>query len=436
MTSRSCRTASDLPIEWVAQILSFLSLAQRFICKSVSRKWLLAANQSLSDQDEVTFTLTKFPDNRNKTNVLYLNVHLFTVLPILPLYDLLLLLWTGEHPRSLAERIRVMHLTKSLSCFKNLKTIRIVTGDESNHKPYLCDLERKYCWSTVMEILKPVVLYNSPSLVRFSIENSELFHKEDQTSFPRLKELTCDHLTEHHVSSFKRLQKITVLSGVCLHNLPANTMQELRIRFHARTSESVSSKYILQAISRLTNLRVIRIEAPNHSDNTGDQITSTCISHAFQNHTKLEEVCLGIHFGDLHIRAGTFLPQILQNNPNLRKISFSHKNSDIHDVIHVDDKTIHSFAKKKNLQSITINYNDSDPIKALLTLLRGRLRNSIQELVFKCTDNGLKFEPHHVPELETMQQETGFEYRLRVSDRWDVLFIHHVVTITRSDAEL
>jgi hypothetical protein len=442
---RSCRTANDLAIEWVAQILSFLSIAQRFICKSVSKKWLLAANQSLADQDEVTFTFSKLPDGSDKTNVLSL-----TGIAPCPAEELrgrsFIEYWARQQPELLTIHWHASCMAISLSCFKNLTKVTIigkisaavavyhpflppVAEDNNKHKEYIMS-------STVETILKSVILYNSRTLVRLCIENFDL-PQDDlvPVMYPRLRELSCNHLSRLHSSSFRCLTKLTVRCETWLFNGPAETLQELWIK----DGISVVRKYLLFVISRLSNLKILRLDGDvNVSKNENDSPTDDDIGidefccHMFQDFTKLEELCLSLYFSGIPGTGRIFIPKLVQNNPNLRKICI-HSHTVGGNVNCVNAKSLQFLAGLEHLQGICFNYGGNDPTGDLITFLRGRCRLSLQRASLCVWDQQLPpFDIQLIErEAQLMREETGLAYTVATRS-------HHSsssgITITRSDA--
>lgn len=229
---RSCRTAGDLPIEWVAQILSFLPLAQQFACKSVCRKWFLAANQSLADQDEVTFLRDRRAEDRNKDRILYLARSGRERNAVGGEANSLIDCWTRQNPQILDIYSYAHHLLKSMSCFKNLKEITIDTTHRDRANDPAVTTDETFEWMTLDTILRSLIVYNSGTLVKLDAEDDMMCLPYDErfpTTYPRLRELICHSLTEGHLSCFPRLRKLSLQTSMWLQNLP-DSMEELCFR--------------------------------------------------------------------------------------------------------------------------------------------------------------------------------------------------------------
>lgn len=234
-----CRSASDCPIEWITQILSQLTPDERLTCRSVCKKWFIAAKHSLEDQEELVLSFDKMSIRKefDLRNAVYFVKHLHEDT-------------TDIDP----------HVGKLLSHFKYLKKLTVVNDlIPCGYEWFECD---EFLYRAAHLMLKSMISSNSQSLTVLNIPETHLV-KDQSPVFPELRELRCSSLTMDDCSMIPKLRKLTVLYTASLQHLP-NEMQELvmastSITWTSAPTEEQEIDYLLLVVSRLVNLKVLRI---------------------------------------------------------------------------------------------------------------------------------------------------------------------------------
>jgi hypothetical protein len=422
---RSFRTADDMPIEWIAQILSFLSLAERFVCKSVSRKWFFAANQSITDQETVTLAFDPVPGITDRSDLLVL-VREGRAAPPQPAGDSLLEFWNQQE-----QNAHLNHLIKSLSSLKNLEKITTNCSFDCDRlyessifqrhiQPYMLQL------GSAAGILNPLILYNAKPLTCLILPDMDLPHdsRNSVTTYPRLKTLTCRRLAADVSYSCPRLRKLKIDYAENLDQLDAPALHELSSKGDINPESisnfeslkkltvgmsgdnfflsSASPENVMKLVNRISELKVLSL---------------TCSFRMFDQHDHM-------------------IRKVVQNNPALTELSLNFMSwSENNPLLGVSEAGMKSIAGLQHLEKIHISCQDgSETIALLLILLRGDSRHTLKQIKvrgWKPEDSGDEQLVLVRAELASMSQETGFLYQIdHVSDQ-PAFFSDNIITINR-----
>lgn len=404
-TRKSFRNADSLPIEWIMQIMSFLNLNQRFVCKSVCKKWKFAAEQSLADQKTVVLAAYDVRRDINghvidQSAVLYLNRsdHSEAASSGSSVMDY----WNRLKPDQPIIQTHGLQVVRSLSCLKNLLNITCMMGSHNRlhhfrrHQEFEESLIRNYKVLALEKIAKSVILSNSQTLTTLSAQNMDLPQDaQHPVTYPRLTELTCKFLTKEGAFPCPRLKKLTIYckcSG--LQDLPADAMEELNLECSQHYGDNVP---LFPILSRLSNLKSLRVNSYREYV-PFEEFFSKLVEY----YTKL--VVLKLPIGRSSNEPDSLIRKLLLTNPQLRELSLS--------VKRLSSEEIQTLAKFPNLQEIEAEYNGQDPITDMLNLLRGLSRRSLQNIHFSkwYSEDIVDQLPLIESELRLMQQETGFSY--------------------------
>jgi hypothetical protein len=352
-----CRSASQLPIEWITQILSFLSVADKIVCRSVCKKWFVAAKHALEDEEELSLSLGRIRD------CYYFNGYYdddgFAISCDCFWYDLPNAMHFVSDLKTAAGIDP--HVEKMLSHFKRLK--KLTSSIDLNLRCYTFSRNTHALSEAAYPILQSLLFANSHHLTSLDMPDASL----NQGFFPvleNLRELRCESLRMIDCSMFPKLQKLTVRFNSRLEHLPIDSMQELNL------ITAYNMENIVKVVSRLVNLKALRI---GHSSSWKPDETNSFKKKLIANLQNLTR--LSLRFA---IRANPadddddLMAHLVEKFPQLMEIN----------CMDLTEKGIRLLASLKGLQIATdlrIASHD-DIIPMLMHILTGNSQDSIQKV--------------------------------------------------------
>lgn len=253
-----------------------------------------------------------------------------------------------------------------------------------------------------------LILSNSQTL--FSLYGQIPHIPGISVSFPNLKELDCEWMTDQDVANCPKLQAVTVKSESSLENLPVQSMQELKMDIDFPLTRERNTRIlnpIQNIVSRLVNLKVLRI---SFGMTTVTQSLRHLKTNLLENHRHLEKLSLGFALimdgTDVKADDDGLVEHVLSTNPHIIEIGF----------LYLSEKGIRSLSRFTNLVTVT-DLRVASPariVPMLSVLLTGNSRNSLQTVsagVQLSKSKNLSWR-NDVPgirnELAPLLQETGF----------------------------
>jgi hypothetical protein len=338
-----CRSASQLPIEWITQILSSLSVAEKIRCRSVCKKWFIGAKHALEDQQELRISL----DRR------------FTTI--------------GSRLMD-AVHFRVgmnSHVDQTLSHFTRLKklTVAIQLSPDGYYEAH--EYRFKLLRESVTMCINSLLSSNCETLSSLDIIDTDCM-AEYRICFSGLKELKCNILTIDDICMLTKLRKLTVNFSSSLQYLPRETMTELNLTLTDMTNNSAAAEeevLLLTIITRLANLKVLRISG-------SIRFPEDFKLKLLQNHRKLKVVSLQFDVCSMSGRGDDdFIWQLVATNPNLREI----------DHINPTEAGVRQLSTLNNLMVVTDLWLAAPAVAvpAAMHLLTGNSGKRIQKVIMR-----------------------------------------------------
>jgi hypothetical protein len=408
-----CRSASDCPVKWLVQIISFLSLPEKFIIRSVCKRLSVAGKEVLRDQKVIVLSLNKLPENSglDQRNAMHFICK----------------------PKAVPGAGRPDHMDfdklsddrfKLLTYLKNLEKI-IITDDLAAAITVPFDDRVRTFQMSCTPIVDLLIASNAHSLISLSRDGGCLPPSVyDDPDFVRLKELKCLQMTEQDIRRCPRLRKLDVRSADSLHHLPIDTIQELILGTfitHQTLPLRDEMDHLLQVVSRQTNLKVLQIcrSATKFPDKR-----SSFKKRLLQNHRQLE--VLSLLFDRAHNARGEelhedeFVEQLVRTNPNLREIH----------NLYLTEKGIQSLCSLNHLKQVcSLRVSSYDQIipTVMMMILSGNSCNCLQSIQI-----GLRYKS--IPENPVAAEDIGrrLDHELQKAALPFKVSMHRYVTVTRS----
>jgi hypothetical protein len=438
------RSPSDLPVECVIHAMSFLPLTDKYMCRSVSKKWNFCASEALKDQEVIVLSLGKDwsgcdVDHKNA-------MHFVCEMESPPKVSLITSLindWFPKphDPKSLL-KFGPDEIWKMLSHLKRSKKISIAGDLQESHRrqAYNWGKEDGKRWDAYQPFFYPIVdrmiPVHSQSLTSLDIGDECL--PSGSEVFIQLKELTCRLMTEQDVSRCPRLRKLNVMYTNSLEGLPIGMMVELELRTASVRKQIVGfnelrnnvptddMNQLLLVIPRLVNLKVLQIygfilsrQIPYESRGFKRKL--------LRNHQKLE--ILALRFAgswiseDEEAHDDEFVDQLVRTNTMLREVH----------SLFVTEAGIRSLSSLNHLTKVTgLRMTSAHQyVPMLMIILTGESAHCLQEIEFGSRyclrEPGFNFD-HMWWELEYKIRESGLPFKVsreyplkvtRVSDSTD-----------------
>jgi hypothetical protein len=417
------------------QIISCLPLAEKYICKSVCKKWFVSVREVLKDQDEIVLSLVKLPENSgmDRKNAMHFVCKRKAVRAAAAAGDIVsssLTDFWSQH--SLSPDYNSNNKVKMLSQLNRLEKIVVAEdiwhsvsgfyGQGVEHETVRKEANRRL----FVKIVDSLILSNSQSLVSL---NGKIPHIAGcPVIFKKLKELACEKITGQDIAVCPKLEKLTVkdtsLSFVTSPNLPVESLTELNADYGAWASyywnydkDDDGNREWHSAVHKLVNLKVLRISGGIliHDLEAGNK------KKILQNHRKLE--ILSLRFANIAVGVESeesddeFVQHLVETNPNIREI----------DYLCLTEPGFRSLSRLQNLRTITdLRVSAPDQIVPMLTiLLSGNSRHSIQMvsigLKLSRRNTALVFDVN-LQELEPLLRETGLIHRKCLLIKKEFLF--------------
>jgi hypothetical protein len=352
--------------------MSFLSLPDKFISRSVCKKWFCAAREVLKEEDELVLSMYKLPERSklNRMNAMHFlrEPNSAAVAPV-----------QSASPDS---NTKPEDMLKLLFHLKNLEKITVTYDMAAEDVVWFPNPGPQMMRVKFRPIVDLVIASNSHSLVSL-IREQDCLPSDTSGSvvFVRLKELRCRLMTEQDICRCPRLRKLTVRHTDSLQHLQIDTMQELVLMTASVSPEFVQPQddvmsdmnHLIQVVSRLTNLKVLRIcrsfeEFPDEMSSFKKKL--------IQNLRKLEVVSLCFERSkdeaDGEFDENQFVELLVQTNPNIRVI----------DDLYLTERGIRSLCSLKHLKYITeLRVSSSDRIiPSVMAVLTGNSGHCLETL--------------------------------------------------------
>jgi hypothetical protein len=345
-TGWRCRSASDMPVEWLMQCMSFLPLPDKFVSRSVCKKWYVAGREVLKDQDELTLSLYKKPglSEVQSRNAMHIMCQAQAA--------------TGQSP-GMYSKVQIPEFMdqriKLLSHLKHLEKITITyeLAAACNSIIRAKDIPFHLSFAPIVDSLISSHSLSLTSLdmsiYRFSSDTS------DSLMFPHLKELACWLMTEKDISRCPSLRKLSVKYTASLEHLPIGNMVELNLTngwfspdmlntWDARLRKEMV--HLLLVVPRLVNLKVLRIGRLEHFMKIPDEL-SEFMKKLLKGLTKLEVLSLRLtssfHGTAVEYNDNELMQQLVETNPCIRGI----------DNLYLTEKGIRSLSSLNHLKEVT-----------------------------------------------------------------------------------
>jgi hypothetical protein len=419
-----CRSASDMPVEWLMQCMSFLSLPDKYMCRSVCKKWFVAGREVLKDQEELVLSLEKLPQDceLDPMNAMHFMSKPKRVPAAGPSH-------TNCQSQSLTDsHVSPEEVIKLLGHLKLLAKI-IIADDMTAINDWFVSDSQRMRREKFNPLFFPIVLSlipsHSQSLTSLDMGNNCLPSDMNQSVvFVHLKELKCRLMTEQDISRCPKLRKLTVCYTSALQHLPIEKMHELNLLTASVFSahdlpdydyEDMKNKemnQLLLVVSRLTNLKVLRIGLSQNVIDFSDE-SSSFKKKLLQNMMKLEVLSLtfvrSLNDDNKEYDEDELMEQLAHTNPNIREI----------ENMYLTEKGIQSLSSLKHLERIcNLRVSSSDQIiPAVLTILTGGSGHCLQIIRVGIRRLPYRFPECHIrTELDRVLQEAGLPFKVTNSD--------------------
>jgi hypothetical protein len=382
-----------MPVEWLMQVMSFLSLSEIFISRSVCKKWYVAARHLLEYQEEILLSLDKLPEDSelDRKNAMHfvcspnVTMSLTTASSLIEIWD--------QDGRNFDYNGNRRDMVKVLSHLKNLKKITIAEdmalsyrnnhNEETNEK-----VRRRMLQQLFNPIVHSLISLHAPSLTVLDMDGvifgESCLPSDDSLIFHQLKQLTCRQITAQEIFRCPRLRKLSVEFTDSLEHLLIDRMQELELRgtsclkdIHVASGEKPGRERerLLQIVPRLINLKFLRIhrkESTAWSTKFPD-VGSEFKMKLLQNHTKLEVLSLrflrSLGEAGQELHEDNLMQQLAATNPNIREIN----------DLYLTEKGFRSLSSMNKLTQVTglrvTSLGDLMPM--LMMLLIGNSRHTL-----------------------------------------------------------
>jgi hypothetical protein len=393
----------------IMQYMSFLSPADKVVCRSVCKKWFVAARHVLEDQEEITLCLYEPLDFWKKMDVIgskYRQDICFTFIqePERGKKEKkegeAEKKKTKEQEEEEVARFResvviqrnktaanIATITESairmLGHFNRLKTIRSACFEAKKSYKNMTDDTSRLFRQSFEKVVDSLISSNSKSLATLTFHgNRSLPLFAEGFVYDQLKELKCPMMTEDDCSMIPKLRKLTVTyPNSSLEHLPIETMVELNLyntSFPLGPGQDARTRMtrLLRVVPRLVNLKVLRIgnrkPAPAFPSDTF-RFKTVMLMH----HRQLEIVSFmfdqAADADGKQVHEDGVVHQLVRTNPNIREIN----------NLYLTKSGIRCLSSLPNLRIVNnLRVTSRDQIvPMLMILLTGNSRHCIRHVV-------------------------------------------------------
>ena len=300
----------DMPIDWVEQVISFLSLTDVYKCKSVCKAWHVAADRVLSDWETLAlaYEWDETCGGAPRKNRIFLN-----------------------DDETWIERLQQLVRLKKVSVTVNLY------------------------WTELLPVVKDVVLSNAATLTLLHMRSELPFDVNRPVVFSNLRDLECRFIRHpDQVAALSRLEKLWThkITVKVLQKLPAETLTGLRIdKFYFDDDEpepesSEEMEQLFAAFSRLTRLkRLILVDGFRYFPDEWTEPCDRAFGKMFTNMRELDEVDITFpeHFV---VNVDAAIEKLVDNCLSVRSIT-------MYDAV-MTDASLRSLSRLTGLQLLSI----------------------------------------------------------------------------------
>ena len=380
----------NLPLECVEHILSFLPIADVFVCRSVCEKWKGAADLVIRSQKALTFFVVRGNRRTGKRDGIVLWQNRSPVQP------------DGRTPVSLMGCWRTQPnecnasvWDKRLEGFVRLEKLTVPGWPRVDFPdPDLAD--------PLKSLVNAVIMRNASTLTTIDMNSSSLpfDHKSKHPVlvYGKLQNFFGKKLTPAAAAACPRLVRLGVslpVSAEVLQNLPHETMQYLHV--NCDTLGSLGIEALVTAVSRMTNLKDLKLICRRFDTPIVNPDPFTKLS---SNMKQLEKINI-----ELPTRmAGTIdgaIDRLVRNNPRLSHVQLCDAN--------ITAARLVSLSRLIGVQHLSFWYlGAKEPeftTDDILTLLRGGSRQALHNL--RLHTRSRPDEVRIYAELIAMEQDMG-----------------------------
>ena len=343
-----------MAVECVEHILSFLPIADVFVCRSVCGKWKGVADSVIRRQKALKFFVLLNNRRTEKRDGIVLRP---IVLPVQP---------DDETPLSLIDCWRTQPSgrnagvwIKRLEGMVRLEKLAVVSQRVSFDSQVVAYLK---------SLVDAVIVRNESTLITIDMKcNSLPFeHKPELPVLVhgKLQNLSCGKLTFAAAAACPRLVHLRAgyVSAEVMQNLPHETMQYLHVNPDTQEPEEV--EMFATAISRMTQLKDLKLNWKRFD--TPVVNPDHLLTKLFSNVMQLEKIDIRFPYG-MDGTVDAAIDRLVCNNPRLAQISFENAN--------ITGASLVSFSRLTGLRRLLLWHNRTNrpefTTDNILTLLRG-----------------------------------------------------------------
>ena len=303
----------DLPPECLQNILSFLPIADVFVCRSVCRKWKGAADSVIRGQQALTFIIVDNNKRTGKRNgiVLRQSEHPLRHDDQTPLS--LRGCWrTRPNGRNIGVWI------KRLQGMVRLEKLVVVFEFRSRYK--LADPLKSLIDAVIMRNASTLTTIDCNLLLFDPKQKATHDHDHPVLVFGKLQNLICERLTPAAAAACPRLVRLKISRAVqaeVMQSLPQETIQYLDADPHTWEPQDVEA--FVTAVSRMTQLRELNLGSMgcNPSLINPDPL----FIKIFNNMKRLEKINFWFPIETDGTVDGA-IERLVRNNPRLTHVKF------------------------------------------------------------------------------------------------------------------
>ena len=389
----------NLPSDCVEHFLSFLPIADVFVCRSVCQKWKGAADSVIRGQKELKFYVV---ENNMQTGIRDGIVLRQSEHPVRPDDETpvsLMCCWRTQPNERNADV-----WTKRLEGMVRLE--KLVVFPEWIFSDFQILDDRKW-------LVDAVIMRNALTLTTINMRCSSLplDHKLEHPVlvYGKLRKLVCRKLTPAAAVACPRLVRLRTglpLSAEVIQNLPHETMQYLQVECKTQTPQGMET--FGAAVSRLTQLKDLTLDCRGMS-RTSTVNPDLLLTKVFSNLKQLEKIEIQFPY-TMDGTVDLAIDRLVRNNPRLTHIHLKDA--------YVTGASLVSLSRLTSLQRLSFWFFGTDNIPEftaddILMLLRGGSRKVLREVRMDMRsrlDRGLI-----EAEVKIMGQEMGCTFSISVT---------------------